>query len=389
MLHLKYTPKTVAECVVNNNIVNELPKYILNDSSNQICFVVGQPGSGKTVTTNLVLENLKKNLIEVNFSHKINKEYLHDKLTRTNNAVVVFEDSHLYESDLTAALIKAFKNRKIYKKVIIITYSEFATISYLDYKVFKTTITNKKTYKNFIASIAKSENFKVKKLTLYIEKCENNIRDCINNLSHPQSYNFYTDTNVESTIYKLAETNTFDYKNSIINNSISLQFAYFENIVSYSIDIATRLLFSEAMIFCDQLTTNAYTYQNWEIMNYIVYGACIKSSMILPVPSFPIVKSTTWSSFSNLCSKLNKINYIYLNQKFEFSLITIKFFRTTFIQLLNAETFGKEEIEKILKLLLQYNIATYQELENILNVGSIKKQTYKNLKVLKGKKLLK
>ena len=123
------------------------------------------------------------------------------------------------------------------------------------------------------------------------------------------------------------------------------------------------------MIFCDQLTTNAYTYQNWEIMNYIVYGACIKSSMILPVPSFPIVKSTTWSSFSNLCSKLNKINYIYLNQKFEFSLITIKFFRTTFIQLLNAETFGKEEIEKILKLLLQYNIATYQELENILNTG--------------------
>ena len=126
-------------------------------------------------------------------------------------------------------------------------------------------------------------------------------------------------------LHLLADTTTIHEKYQIAaSNSINIQYAYFENIPSYDIDIKTRLSFSEAMINCDRFNTVSYKSQNWEFSDYITF-CCIKSSNILPSIKPNIKKSTIWSNYSNFCSKQNKILSMYINESFFYSYNRLKY----------------------------------------------------------------
>ena len=379
MLHLKYAPKNISECVVNSNIIKDLNKYLLNDDINTFCYINGETGSGKSLTTNLVIKNLGLHSTEVNYIDKIKKEFLYEKINKTRDTILIFEDSHLYENDLLNALNENFKKRKTKNKYILISDNNEIKTN-LNYIILTTKITNVKQYKNFITGILKKENIKIKNISNYILKNGPNVRNCINHINHSKDLyeSYYKKSNTEI-LHRLSDNISLKRRFQLMNNDfLNLQYLYFENIGSYKIDIKTRIIFSNAMIFCDQLNTYAYNFQHWEILKYIIYCSSIKCSMILPSPNFILKKSTTWSSYSNLCSKTNKMNIIFINELFLYNFEIVKYVK----KLLLTEI-KRNDVIKIKNIIMHYNIKSYLNLIDILQIGTMKKIKIKNINIVK------
>lgn len=381
MLHLKYAPKHVSECVANLNIIKELPKYINDKNINTICFINGNIGSGKTLTTKLILNDLNVHRTEINFTDKINKSFLAEKIERTQNTILIFEDAHFYQHDLSLVLNKYFQNKNSHRKMIIISDIDFIKLFNINVKSCVTKITNSKIYSNFIKNIAKNENIKKKYISNHISHFSNNIRSCITNLNYESTlFNSNEESFLEDKLLQLsADINMKQKLNLIQNNTLIIQYSYYENINSYNIDIKKRLKFSYAMIFCDHMNTLSYNSQNWNCINYITYASCLKSSNILPKPPKQFLKTSIWSNFSNFCSKLNKMNIIFINDKFLYNIQILKY-----IQMKILKYIKENNIFDIQVLCDEYNIKKYDDIIDILHIGSIKKTNIKNLKLLKN-----
>jgi len=379
MLHLKYAPTNLSECVVNRNIVKQLPKYLNDNNINTVALINGMSGSGKTLTTKLIIQTLKIHITEINFSNKITKDYISEKINNTKHTILVFEEANLYEKELINALNIYFTKKKSRKKIIIISDSEFSN-SKFNYNVMTTQISNIKEYTRFIKNIIKKENIKIKKISNYVLKNGTNIRKCINNLVNLNGIQeTFHDENNEEMLNKLSENITITEKyNLILNNFVNIQYIYFENICSYEIDIKKRILFSKTMVFCDQFNTLAYTSQNWDFLNYIIYCSTIKSSIILPPPTCIIKNPTIWSSYSNLCCKMNKLYILYMNNTFLYNFNIVKNIKYKLLDAIN-----NNDVNIILQIISQYNITSYTVLTEILQVGLIKKEHIKNIKILK------
>jgi len=380
MLHLKYAPKQLSECVANLNVIKDLTNYLESTTENTVCVVYGNIGSGKTVTVNLVLKDLHLHKTEINYTEKINKSNLLEKLEKTQNTVIIFEDSQFYNNDLYICLNSYYKNRKSLKKIIIISDIVFSKIYNVNIISIETKITNIKIYQKFIKNIMNMEKIKKSFILKYIDKYSNNIRSCITNLDSTSMYYNTNDNNLIHCINKLSNTNDIDDKINIINdNYINIQYLYFENIHMYDIDIKTRLKVSNAMIFCDTFNTLGYNTQNWEYIKYILYVSTINTSNILQTPPLNLTKSTIWSTYSNLCSKTNKINVLLANSCFEYNYEIIKYIQNLLIHSLNNS--NEDKIEYICK---KYNIKTFETLNDILQIGYVKKKVFKNIKLIKG-----
>ena len=185
--------------------------------------------------------------------------------------------------------------------------------------------------------------------------------------------------NIIHCIQKISDIKDKNEKLNIIrDNYTNIQYLYYENIYSYNIDIKTRLKFSNAMIFCDTFTTLGYNTQNWNFLKYIPYVSTIQSINILHKPPKILSKSTIWSSYSNLSSKINKINLLLTNPLFMYNYKILKYIQTLLIKYLN--TLNINEFENICN---KYNINDYQTINNILQIGLIKKQNLKNINLIK------
>ena len=379
MLHLKYAPKILSECAANLNVIKELSNYLKNNIKNTVCLIHGNTGSGKTLTTNLILKDLKMHKTELNFTDKINKVVLQEKIDKTQNSVLVFEDAQFYENELMYALNCFFKSKTSFKKIIIISDSEFPTSSFVNIVSIQTKITNKKLYCNFIKNILKKENINKSFILKYICNFSNKIRSCISNLDNEQTSHGYLHDNSEC-IKTLSTSITVNEKIKILqNNYINIQHIYYENIIYYDIDIKTRLQFSKSMVLCDFYNTIGYNNQNWEMLNYIPYVSCIYSSNILPEPPKTLSKSTIWSSYSNLCSKINKTNLLFKNEYFLYNYKIIKFIQTEI-----KKNLKNNNVNEIKTICLNYNINEYETLLDIINIGNVKKQIIKNIKLIKS-----
>ena len=304
MLHLKYAPKTITDCVVNLNIIKELPKYLKSKDTNTVCIINGNSGSGKTLTTNLILKHLQLKAIEINFTEKVNRCYINEKIEISTKGVIIFEDSQNYMNDLNKVLLQYFKNHpNSSKKIIIILDTEIPKLKNINYINLTSQITNVNLYHKFIKKIIKEEKIKIKNITDFILKFDNNLRLCITTLENGLSDNtsMFTNNNIEYIYTKILEKIDLKEKEKLIHhNNINVQFMYYENVHKYDMDIEKRLKFSEAMIFCDQFNTRAYNNQNWKYLDYITYVSCIKSSDIIPyLQKITLKKSTIWSSYSN------------------------------------------------------------------------------------------
>lgn len=378
MLHLKYAPEDVSECIVNGNIINDLSKYLKSNETNTVCFIHGNIGSGKTLTTNLVIKNLKMHKTEINFTDKINKNFLFDKIQNTQNSIIVFEDSQFYYNDLIHTLNIYFKKKEIVKKIIIISDIEYKNIININVIYLETKITNMKLYINFIKKVSNKEKIKKKFILKHISKFSNNIRSCLLNLEDDSTlYTINDDNNIENTIHQLSKNINMEEKIKLLhNNNVNIQYAYYENIHLYNINIKTRLMFSKAMIFCDTMSTISYSTQNWLYVNYITFVSCVSTSNMLSSPPKYFSKSSIWSNYSNYCSKVNKVNLVLRNKNFLYSFKILKYIQASVLKYLQ-----EENLNEIKKICIFYNIARV-DLIDILHVGCIKKQIIKNIKCL-------
>lgn len=378
MLHLKYAPKQISECVANLNVIKELSKYLKNNIENTISLVYGNTGSGKTLTTNLLLQDLDIHKTEINFTDKINKIYLQEKIEKTQNTILIFEDAQFYENDLIYVLNNFFKKKKSFKKIIIISDIEFQKCLHVNILSIETKLTNMKLYINFIKNIIKKEKIKKSFILKYIDNFSNNIRSCITNLDY-ESALYAKNDNIDYCISKLSTNITLNKKLELLQKkNINIQYIYYENIHAYNIDIKTRLNFSNAMILCDFFNTAGYNNQNWEMLKYIQFVSCIYSSNILPEPPKLLIKSTIWSSYSNLCTKMNKLNIMFTNELFLYNYKILKY-----IQIKLLEHIKDKNITKIKEICYIYNIKEHETLLDIIQIGFVKKQNIKNIKLLK------
>ena len=379
MLHIKYAPKTLSECVANLNVVKELSNYLNSQTENTVCVIFGKTGSGKTLTVNLLLQELQVHKTEINYTEKISKTFLSEKIETTQNTILVFEDAQYYENDLYMSLKKYFKTTNSLKKIIIISDIEVSKFLNTNVIYIETKITNRKLYCKFIKNIMKNENIKKPFILKYIEKYSNNIRSCITNLDSESIYSSVNHIDSNCCLQDLSTNLDIHNKIHIIhNNYMNIQYLYYENINLYDIDINTRLKFSNAMIFCDIFNTLGYNTQNWEYLKYILYVSTIQSSNILHEPPKNILKSTIWSTYSNLKSKTNKINILLTNTYFAHDYMKIKYVQYSIMKHLKDS--NTDEIKKICK---EYNINKSDTLNEILQIGFMKKQILKNVKILK------
>lgn len=204
MLSQRYKPTDINGIVGNKNNINAIQQWILNIENNvkntKKCLLVsGNAGIGKTLAIDLILKNLKYNIVELNSDDERDKEYIKNNIkpmlqvVKTvfgkKNALVVNDLDCLNDHGFISALIECIKETKI---PIICTcndrynqaFKTFAT--YCEDIKFRNPSTNE--IYNFINPIYKKEKILITEINakILIENSNNDIRNTLNNL---QFYN--------------------------------------------------------------------------------------------------------------------------------------------------------------------------------------------------------
>lgn len=375
MLSIKYAPKNLSECVCNSNIIKTLKSFLSVDSNSGIYNVYGPTGSGKTTTVSLVLTELQKQYVEINSTQKINKSILTQQIENINKyspkTIFIFEDIESYLSDLQSVLkAKVYSNLKI----IIISLESVSFCKQYTIESHKTIINNIKLYKKYISNVLKTEKTKVKNIDTYIKYYESNIRECINNI---KSYNI-KDTNLtldanQKIQYILSQDLSYSEKYNIIGSESNfIMFMIFETMTSINLSIDDRITISNLIIEVDNINSSMYKSHDWESLKYITNNVIAIMDIIskYPVPT-TFKNSNIWSLYSNMCSKYQRINELYIEcEKLNFSIKNIKIIQNVIIE---------QDIDQIKTIMKQYDLINQNVLDIMsLNFSNMKKQ-FKNI----------
>lgn len=237
MLSQRYKPTDINGIVGNKNNINAIQQWILNIENNvkntKKCLLVsGNAGIGKTLSVELILKNLKYNIVELNSDDERDKEYIKNNIkpmlqvVKTvfgkKNALLVNDLDCLSDHGFISALIDCIKESKI---PIICTcndrynqaFKTFAT--YCEDVKFRNPSTNE--IYNFINPIYKKEKILISEINakILIENSNNDIRNTLNNL---QFYNNNTQIKLDKDSTQigifdmanimLSQTNDFEKK---------------------------------------------------------------------------------------------------------------------------------------------------------------------------------
>lgn len=198
MLSQRYKPTDYTSIIGNKKNIDSIVQWIndFNFSKNKKCLLIsGNSGIGKTLSIELVLKNLKYNIVDLNSDDERDKEYIKTNIkpmlqvVKTvfgkKNALVVNDLDCLSDHGFISALIDCIKETKI---PIICTCNDrynqaFKTIAtYCEDIKFRNPNTNE--IYNFINPIYKKEKIIISEVNArkLIENSNNDIRNTLNNL---------------------------------------------------------------------------------------------------------------------------------------------------------------------------------------------------------------
>ena len=356
MLSQRYKPTDVNSIVGNNISVNNIIKWTnewsnecLDKKSKKKCLLIsGNSGICKTLSIELILKNLKYNIIELSADEERDKEYITKNIrpilqnVKTifgqKNALVVNDLDCLSDYGFISALIDCIKETKIpilcscndrYNQA----FKTFAT--YCEDIKFKNPNTND-IYK-FINPIIKKEKILISELNarILIENSNNDIRNTLNNLQ------FYNNKSEIKSNKDNNQLGIFDMANIMLSQTSEFEQKYqtfwldtdlvplmiHENYINNNnmkgkkdIDILDNLVNAANCISDIDIFEDSIEVTNWEIMPYIAVN-CIKATTTchprsqIKFPSF-LSKTSTKNKKKRIIQEISnqfsgyKINYI-------------------------------------------------------------------------------
>ena len=238
MLSQRYKPTDINGIVGNKKNIDAIQQWILNIENNtkntKKCLLIsGNSGIGKTLSIELILKNLKYNIVDLNSDDERDKEYIKSKIkpilqvVKTvfgkKNALVVNDLDCLSDHGFISALIDCIKETKI---PIICTcndrynqaFKTFAT--YCEDIKFRNPSTNE--IYSFINPIYKKEKIMISEINArtLIENSNNDVRNTLNNL---QLYNHKSEMKFDKDSTQLG---IFDMANIMLSQTIEFEKKY-------------------------------------------------------------------------------------------------------------------------------------------------------------------
>jgi len=367
MLHVKYSPKNINEAVCNLNVIKGLKKYLKSNDKETFFVLYGKSGSGKTLTSHLVLKDLDLKYVEINSLDKINKTILESKLKNiihfSFKSAILIEDSDTYINDLISVL-KVIKLGST--KIIIIARNSIKDIRGKKSQQFETSITNVKLYNKFISKIKNNECSNIKSISEHISKFDGNIRECINSISNESTKDIGLTYNNAGLCRYILNTKDLCYtdKYNIINSdSLVMIFMIHEILPNLDISMDDMISIQNHVIEADLLHTEIYSTQKWICTKYLS-NICISILSILDkydfLQSVILKNSCIWSNYSNICTKFIRLNKILENCP---NLIySLKIFKN--IQLHILDCVQSNDTDGLIVIQKKYDLSN----ENILSI---------------------
>jgi len=407
MLSQRYKPTDINGIIGNKKNIDGIIQWIneFSPQNKKKCLLIsGNSGIGKTLSIELVLKNLKYNIVDLNSDDERDKDYIKSKIkpilqvVKTvfgkKNALVVNDLDCLSDHGFISALIDCIKETKI---PIICTcndrynqaFKTFAT--YCEDIKFRNPSANE--IYNFINPIYKKEKILISEINArkLIENSNNDVRNTLNNL---QLYNHKSEIILDKDSTQigifdmanilLSQTSEFDkkYKTFWLDSDLPPLMIH-ENYISNGIksknnDESSKLKDLDNLFDAANCLSNIDLFEsdieaiNWDLMPYIAVN-CINASTNCHTKAqikFPVFLSKTSTKGKNkrniqeLSNKFGRILRIsYITFKLEYlNYILIILFESLF----NDKTKGK--ITKFVVKCLDFGFTKEDIQENLFNL---------------------
>jgi replication factor C subunit 1 len=421
MLSQRYKPTDFNGIIGNKININNIHQWINNwtpQNKKKCLLISGNSGIGKTLSIELILKDLKYNIVDLNSDDERDKEYIKSKIkpmlqvVKTvfgkKNALVVNDLDCLSDHGFISALIDCIKETKI---PIICTcndrynqaFKTFAT--YCEDIKFRNPSTNE--IYNFINPIYKKEKILISETNarILIENSNNDVRNTLNNL---QMYNHKAEikSNKDRTqigifdmanimLSQVSETET-KYKTFWLDSDLAPLMIH-ENYISNGIksknnDETSKLKDLDNLFDAANCLSNIDLFESdieatkWELMPYIAVN-CISAASNCHTKTqikFPVFLSKTSTRGKNkraiqeLSVKFGQYRICHLTFKLDYlDIILIILFESLF----NDKTKGK--ITKFVVKCLDFGFTKEDIQENLIDLiiscETYDKYNYKSL----------
>ena len=292
-------PKNRNEMLCNENVIDELH----DNFEKNIVFLTGKTGSGKTKALNIFLIELKNKYIinEINYTHKINKQYIENILNVHNffsiqPQIIIFEDSDLYKNDL----IPILESLNIKKRCIIVMNTiPIMKKTKLRYKQIETNVNS------YEYCIKKMKTKKVNTtLSKQIKKCDCNLY-FINQLIQNVEAEIMTNEHIFDTLKKIVNDD-LDFKikyDMVIPECFNIGCIMYENYIYYIENFNDLKKCSKFFTHSDTILSQIYRTHDWSFLNYTCNNDVLSVCDHINKPITTLKPSLLWSKFSNKCSK--------------------------------------------------------------------------------------
>lgn len=302
----KYRPSCSNDIIGNKNNICNFIKWVNDwDETNKIkcCLISGNSGIGKSLAIELVFNELKYNIIELNTDEERDKSYINSKIKHLlnmkktifgkKNVLVVNDLDCSNDHGFLSAIVECIKETKI---PIVCTCNDrynqnLKNIANYCFDIKFTKPPLMEIFK-FICNIVKKEQIKIKESQIrdIIENANNDIRNILNNiqlLSCTKCSEFKK--NKDLTQINLFELTTImlsksceiheKYKTFWLDSDIMplmVQENYINNIVKVSVkceaDQLEKLSLSSHCISNVDLLDSRVEMVNWELTPYVAYN---------------------------------------------------------------------------------------------------------------------
>jgi replication factor C subunit 1 len=421
MLSQRYKPTDINGIVGNKKNIDFMVQWIneWTPQNKKKCLLIsGNSGIGKTLSIELILKDLKYNIVDLNSDDERDKEYIKSKIkpmlqvVKTvfgkKNALVVNDLDCLSDHGFISALIDCIKETKI---PIICTcndrynqaFKTFAT--YCEDIKFKNPSTNE--IYNFINPIYKKEKIMISEINArtLIENSNNDVRNTLNNLqlyNHKSEMKFDKDRTqigvFDMANIMLSQTSDFDtkYKTFWLDTDLSPLMVH-ENYVNNTMKSKNETeenklqnldnLFAAANCLSNiDLFESDIEATNWDLMPHIAVNCISASSKChtkaqIKFPTFlgkTSTKGKNKRAIQELSVKFGQYTISHLTFKLEYlNYILITLFESLF----NDKTKGK--ITKFVVKCLDMGFTKEDIQENlfnlIINCEAYDKYNYKSI----------
>lgn len=300
----KYKPTCSNDIIGNKNNIANFINWIKEWNENiklKCCLISGNSGIGKSLSVELVLNELKYNIIDLNTDEERDKSYINTKIKPLlnmkktifgkNNILIVNDLDCSFDHGFISSLTECIKETKI---PIICTCNDrynqiLKTVVNYCYDIKFTKPSTIEIFK-FICNIVKKEQIKVKETQIrdIIENANNDIRNILNNiqlLSCSKSIEF--NKNKDITQVNLFEMTTImlskgcetheKYKTFWLDNDI-IPLMVHENYIGNISKVKCEVKQLENLSLSSDCISNYDLYDskvemvNWELMPYMAYS---------------------------------------------------------------------------------------------------------------------